>query len=173
MARLPYPDTDAPHIRDAAAAARRARGGAVINLYRMLLHSPPLATAWLGLGSHLRYAGLLDDRTRELITCLVGVRTRSAYELHHHAHLARAAGVTQEQLDALERWSASSVFDERDRHLLGYADAVLDDRVDDDLLAAVRRHLPEPQVIELTALTAYYLAVSRFVNVLALEPEER
>lgn len=172
MPHLPYPDLDADEAtRVAAQAARGARTGRMLNLYRMLLHSPRLATAWLALGSHLRYHGTLDERTRELVTCHVGTRAGSAYELHHHAPLALRAGVSRKQLDALASWQTSELFDDRDRRLLGYVDATVDGTVGREEISAVRRDFSDAQLVELTALVAYYLGVSRFVRALDVDIE--
>lgn len=171
MPHLPYPDLDADATRVAERTARGARDGRLPNLYRMLLHSPQLATAWLGLGSHLRYHGALDDRTRELVTCLVGTRAGSAYELHHHAPLALKAGVSQEQLDALATWESSGLFDERERPLLAYVDATLDATVRPDDVRHMQAELTDAELVELTALVSYYLGVSRFVRALEVDIE--
>lgn len=173
MPRIPYPDLDTDDaVRAAASAAGAARGGTLINLYRMLLHAPPLASAWLGLGTHLRYGGALDDRTRELVVCLVARRTASEYEWHHHAPLARAAGVTDEQLAAVGRWQdESTLFGHADIDVLDYAEAVLAARVDDERVARARSHLGDPGLVELTALVAYYLGASRFLDALGVEAE--
>jgi alkylhydroperoxidase family enzyme len=171
MARIPYPDPGgAPEIRAAAATVSRARQGALPNLYKMLLHEPSLATTWLELGSRLRHHGRLDDRTRELVICRVGARTGSIYELHHHEPLALAAGVTTTQLDALTDADLTP-FDERDQTLLRYTDAMLAAAVSDHHTEAVLRWLTTAELVELTALAGYYLAVSRFLAALSVDVE--
>ncbi|HEV7652716.1 MAG TPA: carboxymuconolactone decarboxylase family protein [Actinophytocola sp.] len=173
MARIPYPDPAGdPELLAAALAVGRARKGKLPNLYRMLLHEPSLATTWLELGNRLRYRGRLDDRTRELVVCRVGARTGSVYELHHHGPLALAAGVDQDQLDALAHPEPSrDLFTDRDQTLIHYADAVLAAAVTDRDTAAVRRWLTDAELIELTGLVGYYLAVSRFLAAMAVEVE--
>ncbi|MPZ79739.1 MAG: carboxymuconolactone decarboxylase family protein [Actinophytocola sp.] len=138
----------------------------------MLLHEPSLASTWLELGSRLRYRGRLDDRTRELIICRVGARTRSAYELHHHTPLALAAGVSRAQLDALDHTDPpGGLFTDRERDLIHYADAVLAAAVTDRHTKAVLRWLADAELVELTGLVAYYLAVSRFLAAMAVDVE--
>jgi len=172
MPRIPYPDLSAdPAARKASESVCQARDGEVLNLYRMLLHEPPLATSWSQLGSQLRYRGLLDDRTRELVICRVATRTNSAYELHHHGKLALRTGVTREQIEALDAPSVSDAFDLRDRRLLAFADAVLAARVDADHVRDALEHVGQAELVELAALVAYYLAVSRFLCVFDVEIE--
>lgn len=48
MARLPYADAaSSAETRALADQIRAERGGRLGNLYRMLLHSPPVAAGWL------------------------------------------------------------------------------------------------------------------------------
>ena len=48
MAAIPYQPQDLAEPRDLVAAIRARRGGRLLNLDRMLLHSPPLARGWNG-----------------------------------------------------------------------------------------------------------------------------
>ncbi|MEO8136235.1 MAG: carboxymuconolactone decarboxylase family protein, partial [Betaproteobacteria bacterium] len=49
MARMPYAETTATDIAQLAEQIKAERGGKMLNLYRMLLHSPPVARGWLNL----------------------------------------------------------------------------------------------------------------------------
>jgi alkylhydroperoxidase family enzyme len=169
---VPYPNVDADEARRSTARlVANERDGELLNLYRMLLHSPKLAVAWLELGSQLRFGGALPDRVRELVICHVGTRSRCDYELHHHAALALNAGVEQAQLDALSDWSRSSLFDRYESDLLAYVDATIDGTVSRDVLDRMLRHLKVEEVVELTALVSYYRGVSYFVKALAIPLE--
>jgi hypothetical protein len=46
MARLPYIPSDIVEPREIVDAVRARRGGTLLNLDRMLLHSPPVAMGW-------------------------------------------------------------------------------------------------------------------------------
>ena len=47
MARIRYPDPSQYEREPLAERIKRERGGKVLNLYKMLLHSPPVAEGWL------------------------------------------------------------------------------------------------------------------------------
>jgi alkylhydroperoxidase family enzyme len=68
------------------------------------------------------------------------------------------------KLDALERWREDGAFDERERALLEYAEAVtLSDRdVDDALYARVAAHLDESGLVELTGWICLENFLSKF-----------
>jgi hypothetical protein len=55
MARIGYADeTNDPEIMALAEQIRAERGGRLLNLYRMLLNSPPVARGWLHLLTAIR-----------------------------------------------------------------------------------------------------------------------
>src|SRR3972149_1442468 len=54
MARTAYPDTPEASLAPLVERIERERGGKLLNLYRMLLHSPPVAQGWLGLFTAIR-----------------------------------------------------------------------------------------------------------------------
>src|SRR4029079_16687323 len=96
-------------------------------LYRMLLHSPPFARGWLGLFTAVRQQGRLDACCRELAILRIAVLNDAHYEFAQHVPHARKAGITDAQMDALKTDPASPLFDERERAVLAYADAMTRD----------------------------------------------
>lgn len=172
MARLPYIDPAAApaELRPLIEQIERERGGRVLNLYRMLLHSPPIAAGWLKMGTAVRYQAKLDGRIRELAICAVARLNGAAYEYHHHAPLARREGVSEAQLTALLDWRASDLFDDRERAALAYTEAMTRQiEVPDDTFATVREHFDEQETVELTATIAFYNLVSRFLVALRID----
>ncbi|NDG34688.1 MAG: carboxymuconolactone decarboxylase family protein, partial [Betaproteobacteria bacterium] len=80
---------------------RKRRGGDLLHLDRMLLHSPPFAQGWnLFLGA-VRNDLSLSPKLRELAMCAVAVLNRADYEFVQHAPLYLQAGATQDQVQAL------------------------------------------------------------------------
>lgn len=171
MARIDYPDTGRPELAELVSRISHERGGGVINLYRMLLHSPPVAEGWRALGTGIRIDADLDDRSRELAVCLVARLTGSEYEWSHHAPFARRAGVDEAALAALPDWHDHDGFTERDRAVLGWTHAVtVELRPDTATLDTARAVLSDRELVELTATVGFYSCVARFV--LALEVDQ-
>src|SRR5215469_2920421 len=83
----------------------RARRGAagLLNLDRMLLHSPPLAEGWNLFVGKVRREFQLPDKLRELAICTVAILNGAEYEMHHHAPLWVKSGATAQQVAALRR----------------------------------------------------------------------
>jgi AhpD family alkylhydroperoxidase len=175
MARIEYPDIEVgDDVRAAAQQARDARGGRLFNLYRMQLHNPAITSGWLALGSAVRYKTQLDPATRELAICYVARLTGAEYEWQAHRKLALAEGMSEAQLDELLDWrSKSDLYDERQRAVLGLAEASTQSiEIDDATFDAIRGQLPAPQILELMATIGYYNMVARFLVGLQIDLED-
>lgn len=171
MARIPYPDIDDDDRARITEEVLRTRGQ-LLNLFRALLHAPAVAEPWLNLGTAMRFGTGVSDRARELAICQVARRTDSAYEWHHHAHLAAQAGVPADHLASLPDWDASGLFDDQDSELLAYVDDVIAGEVDDQGFARIVERYGTEQAVELTATASFYVAVSRFLSAMNVEVED-
>ena len=82
------------------------------------------------------------------------------------------AELSQAQIDAVQAWPASPLFDARARDVLAYADAMtLQVQVPQPLFDAVRAHFDARELVELTATVAAYNMVSRFLEALQIDIE--
>ena len=171
-ARLPMvlPETEEPELEELFASAR-AKQGIVSNLYRTLANSPGMLTAWTGMAWPLRHRPTIDRRYRELGIMRVAQRHRAVYEWAHHWHLAERFGVPEEQLRALRDWRSAGLFDDRERAILAYADALSDNAVKDSVFDALRPWFDEAQLVEMTLTLSFYCHVSRTLNALRIELE--
>ena len=175
MARIPYADPASDPATAALAEQIKAeRGGRVLNLYRMLLHSPPMARGWLGLFTAVRQQGILPGRDRELAILRVAVLNGADYEFTQHVPFALKDGLTQDRIDAVKNDPASKLFTDRDRAVIAYTDAMTRNvRVPDEVFAAVRKIFPERELVELTVTIAGYNLVSRFLEALEVDHEKQ
>jgi alkylhydroperoxidase family enzyme len=172
MARLPYPDVDRPELATLVERIKRERGGRMLNLYRMLLHSPPLAEGWLTFFTAVRQKGVLSGRHRELAILRIAVINGADYEFKAHVPFALKEGLTQAQLDALRAERTPDGLSEADRAVLAYADAMTRQvRVPDEVFAQARQQLPERELVELTVTIAGYNCVSRFLEAIQVDHE--
>jgi alkylhydroperoxidase family enzyme len=101
MSVVPYQPRDIDEPRELVAAIRARRGGALLNLDRMLLHSPPLAAGWNGFLRTVRTELEVSPKLRELAICVVAVLNHADYEFRQHAPVFLKAGGTAAQLEAL------------------------------------------------------------------------
>ena len=73
-------------------------------------------------------------------------------------------GVPEEKILALDEYSASPLYEEKERVALEYADAItLSERgVSDELFSRVRRFFDDDALVELTAVIAWENSSSKF-----------
>ncbi|VFR20736.1 putative membrane protein [plant metagenome] len=172
MARIAYANLDDPQAKPLVERIIAERGS-VLHLYQMLLHSPPVASGWLNYLTAIRQQSSLPGDLRELVIMRVADLNGAPYEADQHAPIALREGVSQAQLDALQKWEASDLFDDRARAVLAYTDAMTRTvQVPAPVYDAVRAHFSDRHVIELTATIAAYNMVSRFLEALQVHSHD-
>ena len=156
--------------QDALIATIKAeRGGRFLDLYAVLMNSPPIAEGWLKLFTAIRQQSKLDGAMRELAILRVALLNGAAYEYRAHVPFALKEGVPQEKIDALDGWHDSKLYSKEERAVLAYTDAMTREiKVADEVFSAVRAALDERETVELTATIAGYNLVSRFLVAMQL-----
>jgi alkylhydroperoxidase family enzyme len=166
-------ETEHPELADSIARIRGARGGRLINIYRLMLHSPALANAWFDLNQAVRYGTQVDGQSRELAVIRVAILNDVEYVQRAHGPVyALTEGLTPEQVSAVANWRASHLFNDRQRALLAYTDAMTREiEVPDAVFSEVRKHFTERQAVELTMLIGAYNMLTRFLKAMKVDPE--
>jgi alkylhydroperoxidase family enzyme len=167
MARLPYadPEVASKRVRDALERVPP------LNVFRMMANAESAFRPWLAFGGALLSSLELDPRLRELAILRVARLSDAEYEWVQHVPIALAAGATEEQVAAVDR------YDLDDASLAGAGRAVLrfttevvrDVRASDEALAAVREHLSPRQVVELLLVIGQYMMVARVALTAGIE----
>jgi alkylhydroperoxidase family enzyme len=174
MARvLLIEEKEHPELSELIAKIRGARGGRLINIYRLMLHSPALANAWFELNQAVRYGTEIDGQCRELAVIRVAILNKVQYVLRAHGPAyALKEGLTPEQVDAVADWQSSALFSDKQRALLAYVDSMTRNiDVPDSVFIDVRKHFTERQTVELTMLIGAYNMLTRFLQALKVDPE--
>jgi alkylhydroperoxidase family enzyme len=170
VARVPLVKEGASAELDALIGTIKAqRGGRLLDLYAVLLNSPPIAEGWLKLFTAIRQQSKLGGGPRELAILRVALLNGAAYEYRAHVPFALKEGVPQEKIDALEGWRESKLYSKEERAVLAYTDAMTRDiKVPDEIFSQVRAAFGERETVELTATIAGYNLVSRFLVAMQL-----
>ncbi|HJN53232.1 MAG: carboxymuconolactone decarboxylase family protein [Pseudomonadales bacterium] len=149
-----------------------ASSGRVLNLFKVLAHSPKLVRDWSRMGTTLLYKGTLAADMRELAILRVGELANSAYELAAHRRIGLSTGLTQAQIDEIATWQESTNFDARERAVLKYTDEIAQDiRASEATFAALQGHFNSRDIVELTVSIGYYGMVARTLESLDVDPE--
>ena len=164
---------DHPELEPIIAKIRSGRRGTLINVYKLLLHSPGIAEVWLDLINAVRWKVDLDGRLREIVIIRVGYLNRCSYVVKQHVPLHSAPeGLTQEECDALADWRASNLFNARERASLAFTDASTREvEIPDDVFEELQRHFNERQIVELSVLVGTYNMHTRMCQALKIDPQ--
>ena len=174
MARVPLLDEKTnPELTDLVATLRSGRRGALINVYRLLLHSPALAMAWFEMSNTVRWKTDLDGRLRELVIIRVSLIYDVEYIVKQHVpNLTTPEGISADEVAALSDWRTAKFFNARERAALAYADTMTArSTVPDAIYDEVARHFSKRQIVELTVLIGAYNMNTRVLKALEIDPQ--
>jgi alkylhydroperoxidase family enzyme len=177
MPVIDYATAANPEAAEIGQAIRARRGGQLLNLDRMLLHSPHFAAGWNAFLGATRTQLSLSPRLRELVTCAVGVLNGADYEVQQHTHPYLQAGGSMSVVELLARdpsqWERSSLLDATEQAALALARAMTQSvQIPGPLMQRMRSQLPsDQQLVELVGVIAAYNMVSRFLVALGIELE--
>ncbi|SPM34584.1 Alkylhydroperoxidase family enzyme, contains CxxC motif [Mycobacterium rhizamassiliense] len=145
------------------------RGAATNNALSTLAHHPALAKAFLRFNVHLLMTSTLPTRIRELAILRVAHRRECEYEWSHHVSMAKDAGVTDEEIAAVQRGEAS---DEFDRTVLTAVDE-LDEKSQlcDQTWAALGERLDDQQRMDFVFTVGCYALLAMAFNTFGIQLE--
>lgn len=115
-----------------------------------------------------RRSSPLDPALRSLVTVRVSQINWCQFCVDiNAATLARRSG-SLKKVENLEQWRESDLFDEKEKIVLEYTEAVTrsDQQVTDELMDRLKKFLDEDGVVELTALIAFQNMSSKFNSAL-------
>ena len=139
--------------------------GHLVGPFRVLLHAPGLESALHPVGEYLRYRSTLAADVREFAILATAVHWRCAFEWQAHAPIARTAGVSEEELQALRRGEAlaTSARSLQATHALAAA-LHSSGRVPDEVFDEAVSHFGREGVLELLVLCGYYTTLAMVLN---------
>jgi len=176
MPRLPLTPQDITAPAELVAGFRARNRGQLLDVQRMMLHSPSLATAWNGFFSGIKSGMLLSPMLREMIACTVGIANGARYQYQQHAAPFLAGGGSQTQLEALlnpdQAAADRALFDATARAVLTMAlEMTRSVKVSDQTFVTARLAMGSDQaMVEMVGVIAGYNLVSRFLVALEIEP---
>jgi alkylhydroperoxidase family enzyme len=145
------------------------------NLYKALGNHPRLVAAWTEFSKTLRHDTRTPRALRELVILRGAQLMRSEYEWAQHLPMARKAGVSDAQIEALPSWRTSPRFDAREKAALALGEAVTQGHVTQETYEEAMKHFDHHDYVELAVVAAFYAMVGRMLDAMGveLEPEVR
>jgi alkylhydroperoxidase family enzyme len=151
---------------------RHAQGGAIINLQLVTGHAPKFARAASAMAFTIRFDAVTPRRLIELTIMRTAQIVGSNYEINQHLPLIKMCGYSDAQIAALPAWRTSTLFDNRERAVLGYVEQMAHGGdVDDATFAALEALFTPQQIVELTYTVGSYYANGLLTKALRIAPE--
>ena len=158
---------EAHPIFDSIAASR----GAVRGPFAVLMHSPVLAGRMADLGSFVRFESALPPKVLQLAVSAAIRDCECAYEWATHVVSMRAAGVSEEAIDALRANGDIGALPLEDQLPIRYArELVRDHKLTDETFRAMHAVLGDRGIAELTGSIGYYTMLACVLNGLEVPP---
>jgi AhpD family alkylhydroperoxidase len=154
-------------------SAQRLYGGS-LEPTRVMAHHKPLLLGYGALAlSHQSFSRAVPVRLKELAMLRTAQLTGCEWCLDFGWRLAADAGVPVQDLRELSLWRSSGRFDDVDRLVLEYAEAMTRTPVEvsDELVAALREQFDARALVELTMTIALENQYARFNWALGIESE--
>lgn len=150
--------------------------GTTPNLFKAMAHRPELLLTFWNFHRELWTGGVVDVKTKELAALRVAHLNGCEYSIGRHRRSARAAGLSAEQVAALEgeAWAASGLFDEREQAVIRLAERLTRDpgSINDADIQLLRKWYGESHLVELTLLVGAANLLDRCALCFQLEAEE-
>jgi 4-carboxymuconolactone decarboxylase len=163
-------DEAVDHALSAMLPAERRNPSSAGNLLATLVRHPKLTRAFLRFNNHLLFASTLSARLREVAVLRVAHLSDCEYEWRHHVRMGRDVGLTDEDIDGIQRGEAS---DELDLAVLRAVDELQDKSVISDATwATLSEHLDERQRMDLVFTIGCYGALAMAINTFGVEPDQ-
>jgi len=129
-------------------------------------HNPTLALLFAQLSKFMAVEMEWAKRTdlRELAFATLHEKFKAAYPFESRYNAAIAAGLSAEQLAMLSMWRTSRVFDDEQRLVIEYTQAVVAADVPDELFKRVVDRYGEKGAVEFTALVGFWSCWAMILN---------
>lgn len=148
-------------------------GRPVLNIQRTLAANPKLVQRWVGFARYVLFESTLPARERELLILRTGWLCRSGYEWGQHVIIARAAGVSDEEIERVKGGPDAQGWEAADAALVRAADELHNDAfISDATWAALSERFNTQQLIDVIFAVGQYHVVSMALNSLGVQLDE-
>ncbi len=166
--RLPAIPAEAltPEQQAVVAAITAGPRGSLRGPFAALLRSPVVADRVQALGAHLRFDSSIPPALNELAILVTARDWTAQYEWYAHHRLAMQAGLPPAIADAIAEGREPPGMDADQRLVWSFCTELHRDRgVSDATYAAARARFGEQGVVDLVAVSGYYVIVAMTLNV--------
>jgi alkylhydroperoxidase family enzyme len=168
MAHIPYPDLEkiSPEAREML-----GRLPSPANIFNMMAHAETCLKPVMKLGGTLLGKLDLDPKLRELCLLQAVKVAGGDYEWHQHVPIALDLGATDAQIAALAAGrDRDPSFDAKEQAALVFTrELVAARKASPAALTALRAHLSDREIVELTLMAGFYCMLAGLTETLGVE----
>jgi alkylhydroperoxidase family enzyme len=116
----------------------------------------------------------ISPKLRELGQIRAGWARGSQFVFSQHCKASRDVGLTEEQIKSIPYWSIADCYAPVERAVLAYTDCLvlMGGRVPEEIFDALKKHLSDEEILELTYTTATYEMHATMSRALRLEYDD-
>jgi len=137
-----------------------------LNIFRMMAHAETNMIPAMRFANSILHKQKLGHANRELLILQVAKIEGGEYEWRQHVPIALGLGVTQAQIDALERSDfTGSAFNDAERALLAFGrEVIVNVRVPELVFSGVKKHFSNQEIVESIFTIGCYMMMARLTE---------
>jgi len=140
--------------------------GRILGPYKIWIHSPPVASGMERIGTFLNKQSSLSKREVEIGILVIAQHWQADYVRQAHIREGRAAGLTEETIDAILAGNDPKLSDVHEAAVYRFAAAlVAGAKLSDAAFAEIETALGREGIAEVLVLLGYYTSVSLAMKV--------
>jgi 4-carboxymuconolactone decarboxylase len=134
--------------------------GRILGPYKIWIHSPTVASGMERIGTFLNKFSSLSKREVEIGILVIAQHWQGDYVRQAHVREGKAAGLSQETIDAILAGTDPKLTDAHERAVHGFAAALVSGaKLSDAEFAAIEQELGREGIAEVLVLLGYYTSV--------------
>jgi len=161
-----------PTMMPVAALEGRQEGGRrrPLEILTVMAHNPELLGAFLPWASALVLQGVLSRREHELLALRTASNCGSDFEWAHHAVYARAAGLTDDEIERVAAGPRARGWRDEDALMVQAADELhATGTIDDTTWSELAGHLTPAALVEVPWVVGQYTMLSMIANATGID----
>jgi len=146
--------------------------GRVPNFFGMMAHRPAILKSFLPFMAAISQ-GTVEPKYKELAYLKASLLNGCEYCSRAHTAGAKRAGVTDQQIDALQFYKDSKLFDEKEKATILFAERITRGAaaLREGALLELKEHYTEDQIVELALVVCLANFTNRFNDSTQTEPD--
>jgi AhpD family alkylhydroperoxidase len=167
MPRLRYIEENEKTPQTRAMIESAKRTGAPDPRVVSIMTRSAVGTAWVECWNKVLYTGLLPHKLKEMCRIRISVAHQCGYCSTVRSNVAKAEGLTEVMIDALNDYQASPLFTPKEKAALHYADLFKqgEHAIDkDEVYTDLAKHFSDEEIVELGMLCAQTDGVGKLVK---------